>query len=212
MYPPQGTVAKRQLWNDISNNLVSIAEFWVMEALSCLIDKAREVGAIKGIQTPNNGPFVSHLLYVKDAMVVGEWSKEEVVNVVRILQCFLMCSGLKINIDKLNLYGIGVGMEEIREMANQVGCKPDYPPFKYLGLMVGANMNQINNWQPVYDIFRSRLAMWKSHLLSIGGRVVIINQCWKACLLTASHRIKLLKGYFGFGFFDKKKVLVGRFQ
>ncbi|XP_022024814.1 uncharacterized mitochondrial protein AtMg01250-like [Helianthus annuus] len=106
----------------------------VMEALSCMISLAKEAGIIKGISTGNNGPVIIHLLYVDDAIVVGEWTKEEVVNVVRILRCFFLCSGLKINIDKSNLYGIGVDLEETGVMANEVGCKPDVPPFKYLGL------------------------------------------------------------------------------
>ncbi|XP_022030721.1 uncharacterized protein LOC110931643 [Helianthus annuus] len=146
-----------------------------MEALSCMLNRAKEAGAIKGIVTPNNGPVISHLLYADNAIVMGEWSKSEVVNIVRILRCFYICSGLKINIDKSNLYGIGVGMEEIGDMANEAGCKPDSPPFKYLGLKVRANMNRIINWQPVYETFRARLDKWKSHLLSIGGRVIIIK-------------------------------------
>ncbi|KAJ0532538.1 putative RNA-directed DNA polymerase [Helianthus annuus] len=147
----------------------------VMEALSCMFYHAREAGVINGIATPNNGPILTHLLYADDAIGMGEWSKVEVVNIVGILRCFFVCSGLKINIEKSNLYGLGVDMAEIGVMANEVGCKPDSPPFRYLGLKVGANMNRINNWQPVYGIFQARLAKWKSHLLSIGGRVVIIK-------------------------------------
>ncbi|KAM0069892.1 putative RNA-directed DNA polymerase [Helianthus debilis subsp. tardiflorus] len=147
----------------------------VMEALSCMFDRAKEEGIIKGICTPNAGPIITHLLYADDALVMGEWSKEEVLNIVRILRFFHVCSGLKINIDKSNLYGIGVGVEESNELASVLGCKSDSLPFKYLGLKVGANMNRVSNWQPVFDIFRSRLAKWKSNLLSIGGRVVIIK-------------------------------------
>ncbi|KAJ0680602.1 putative RNA-directed DNA polymerase [Helianthus annuus] len=152
----------------------------VMEALSCMINCARENGSIKGIPTPNNGPILTHLFYADDAILVGEWSKIEVLNIVRILRCFHVCSGLKINLDKSNMYGVGVGWDEIGVMANEVGCNPDSIPFKYLGLNVGANMNRISNWQPVYDIFRSRLATWKVHLLSIGGRVVLIKSVMKS--------------------------------
>ncbi|KAI3761869.1 hypothetical protein L1987_52291 [Smallanthus sonchifolius] len=114
----------------------------VMEALSCMLNRAREEGTIKGIATPNNGPIMTHLLYADDAIVVGEWSKIEVVNIVRILRCFHLCSGLKINIEKSNLFGIGVGGEEVGDMAREVGCNSDSLPFKYLGLKVGANLSQ----------------------------------------------------------------------
>ncbi|XP_021999379.1 uncharacterized mitochondrial protein AtMg01250-like [Helianthus annuus] len=81
----------------------------VMEALSCMINSAKEVEVIRGIVVSDNGPIISHLWYADDAIMVGEWSKNEVVNIVRILRVLHLCSGLKINIDKSNLYGIGVG-------------------------------------------------------------------------------------------------------
>ncbi|KAJ0909222.1 putative RNA-directed DNA polymerase [Helianthus annuus] len=147
----------------------------VMEALSSMISDAKGAEVIKGIPILNNGSVMSHLLYADDAIVMGEWSRAELFNIVRILRVFYLCSGLKINLEKSNLYGIGVGLEETRELANVMGCKPDCLPFKYLGLKVGANMNRISNWQPVLEIFRARLSKWKSHLLSIGGRVVLIK-------------------------------------
>ncbi|XP_022007725.1 uncharacterized mitochondrial protein AtMg01250-like [Helianthus annuus] len=108
----------------------------VMEALSCMLDRAKEAGVLKGIVTPNNGPIITHLLYANDAIVMGEWSKDEVVNVVRILRCFYVCSGLKINMEKSNLYGIGVEAQETGDMAIEVGCRPDILLFRYLGLNV----------------------------------------------------------------------------
>ncbi|KAJ0880486.1 putative reverse transcriptase zinc-binding domain-containing protein [Helianthus annuus] len=36
-------------------------------------------------------------------------------------------------------------------------------------------MNRVANWRPVYDIFESRLALWKSSVLSFGGRVTLIR-------------------------------------
>ncbi|XP_022004133.1 uncharacterized protein LOC110901631 [Helianthus annuus] len=128
--------------------------------------------------------------------MVGEWFKLEVSNVVRILRVFHVCSGLKINLDKSNIYGIGVGWDEIGDMAKEVGCNPDTTPFKYLGLKVGANMNRISNWLPVYEFFRARLAKWKSNLLSIGGRVVIIKSVLESWGFTSS---ELFKGEIGNG-------------
>ncbi|XP_021991252.1 uncharacterized protein LOC110888013 [Helianthus annuus] len=152
-----------------------------MEALSCMLSCAREAGIIRGIPAPNNGPVITHLLYADDAIMVGDWSKEEVENTLRILRCFYLSSGLNINFEKSNLFGIGVGAEEIGGLAIEVGCKPDALPFKYLGLKVGANMNWIANWQPVIETFQNRLLKWKSHLLSIGVELSSLNRCWKAC-------------------------------
>ncbi|KAJ0599248.1 putative RNA-directed DNA polymerase [Helianthus annuus] len=146
-----------------------------MEALSCLVSMANEVGVFSGIQLPNDGPNLSHLFFADDAIFVGEWEEGNALNIVRILRCFFACSGLKINFSKSNLFGIGVTIEDVVVMADLVGCAPDSLPFKYLGLKVGANMNRVNNWRPVYDLFESRLALWKSPVLSFGGKVTLIR-------------------------------------
>ncbi|KAM0036329.1 putative RNA-directed DNA polymerase [Helianthus debilis subsp. tardiflorus] len=146
----------------------------VMDVLYSLFDKAKEDGLVKGVKLPNNGPS-SHLFYADDAIVIGEWTPENITNVVRILRIFHLCSGLKINMDKSNLFGMGVNSEDIGGMASSIGCNPGVFPFSYLGIKVGANMNRVSNWKPVYNIFEARLSKWKASLLSIGGRVVLIK-------------------------------------
>ncbi|KAJ0436408.1 putative RNA-directed DNA polymerase [Helianthus annuus] len=147
----------------------------VMEALSCMINRACGLGILKGVSLPNGGPMVSHLFYADDAVIMGEWSRENVLNVVRILRCFHICSGLNINLGKSNLFGVGTQHVEVEEMAELVGCRADIFPFKFLGLSVGANMDRISSWRPVYDIFEKRLSLWKASTLSLGGRVTLIR-------------------------------------
>ncbi|XP_021995690.1 uncharacterized protein LOC110892858 [Helianthus annuus] len=141
----------------------------VMEALTLLLDKAKDEGILRGLATPNDGPVISHLLFADDAIILGEWCSENVLNVVRILRVFHMCSGLRINLSKSNLYGLGVDGGDVEVKAASVGCKADFLPFRYLGIMVGANMSNVNNWKPVYDVFQARLSRWKANSLSIGG-------------------------------------------
>ncbi|XP_021986620.1 uncharacterized protein LOC110883073 [Helianthus annuus] len=68
----------------------------VMEALSCMIRKAISLGIVKGVVLPNDGPLVSHMFYADDAIIIGEWSSDNIQNLVRILKCFHACSGLLI--------------------------------------------------------------------------------------------------------------------
>ncbi|PWA71177.1 RNA-directed DNA polymerase, eukaryota [Artemisia annua] len=145
------------------------------ENLSFFHGVAREVGLFNGIALPRGGPSISHLFYADDAIILGEWDHDGIINVVRVLRCFHICSGLKINISKSNMFGIGVNLAEVEEEAISLGCKASTVPFKYLGLVVGANMNRVCNWKPVYDVFEARLSKWKASCLSIGGRMVLIN-------------------------------------
>ncbi|XP_021971359.1 uncharacterized protein LOC110866520 [Helianthus annuus] len=147
----------------------------VMEALSCMINKVCGLGIVRSVDLPEDGPSVSHLFYADDAIIIGDWSRDNIKNFIRILKCFHLCLGLYINFGKSNLFGVGMSFEDIEGMAAVVGCKAESFPCKYLGLTVGANMNRINNWRPVYDIFEKRLSLWKASCLSIGGRVTLIR-------------------------------------
>ncbi|KAJ0433652.1 putative RNA-directed DNA polymerase [Helianthus annuus] len=147
----------------------------VMEALSSIFKKASDIGAFDGIRLPNGGPEVNHFLYADDAMILGEWSSFNFNNLKRMLRIFYLCSGLRINIHKSTLYGMGVGSEDTKSMAACMGCKAGNIPFVYLGIKVGANMNRILSWEPVKEIFRSRLSKWKANVLSIGGRLTLIR-------------------------------------
>ncbi|XP_022041673.1 uncharacterized mitochondrial protein AtMg01250-like [Helianthus annuus] len=94
-----------------------------MEVLSRLISNTSDLGIFKGIKTPNEGPILSHFLYVDDALILGEWSEENIKTVARILRIFHICSDLKINFNKSNLFGIGVNEEDIDLMSSLLGCK-----------------------------------------------------------------------------------------
>ncbi|XP_021985389.1 uncharacterized protein LOC110881437 [Helianthus annuus] len=120
-----------------------------MEAFSGLMNKAIDVGAFDGVHLPNDGPVLSYLLYADDAMLMGEWSAFNFVNMKQILWTFYLCSGLKINLHKSMLFGIGVDNNELKAKAASLGCKAGDIPFLYLGIKVGTNMDRIANWEPV---------------------------------------------------------------
>ncbi|KAJ0755575.1 putative RNA-directed DNA polymerase [Helianthus annuus] len=146
-----------------------------MEALTGIMKKAMSIGLYQGIKCTSNGPLLSHILYADDVIFLGEWSIENSSNLRRLLRCFYMASGLKVNLAKCSVFGVGVNQQDVDNMANLLGCKSGNLPFKHLGLVVGANMNLTKNWKPVIDIFRNRLAIRKAKQLSYGGRVTLLK-------------------------------------
>uniref|UniRef100_A0A251VGE6 Putative reverse transcriptase domain, Reverse transcriptase zinc-binding domain protein n=1 Tax=Helianthus annuus TaxID=4232 RepID=A0A251VGE6_HELAN len=147
----------------------------VMEALSSIFYKAGLERFLKDIQAPKDGPIISHLFYADYALILGEWDRDNVTNVARCLRIFYLCSGLKINLHKSNLYRLGVENGDIKDMANVIGCNTGNIPLSYLGITVGANMNRINNWDPIVEVFDKRLSVWKAKTMFIGGRLTFIN-------------------------------------
>ncbi|KAF5812976.1 hypothetical protein HanXRQr2_Chr03g0092801 [Helianthus annuus] len=114
-----------------------------MEALHIATKSEVDVGIFRGITTPCAGPKISHLLYADDALFVGEWSKDNYHNLARLLRCFHLSSGLKVNFSKSKVFGVEVGNDDISKMASVLGCERGLLPFTYLGLLVGSNMGLV---------------------------------------------------------------------
>lgn len=104
---------------------------------------------------------------------MGEWSQDNIKNLARVLRCFQVASGLKVNFNKSRVFGIGVDEQEVLRGAAPLGCKPDSLPFTYLGVPVGANMKFKKHWKPVIDRFYAKLSPWKAKTLSFGGRLTL---------------------------------------
>ncbi|GKB63874.1 putative RNA-directed DNA polymerase, eukaryota, reverse transcriptase zinc-binding domain protein [Tanacetum coccineum] len=147
----------------------------VMEGLHLALKDAVQSNLIHGTKVGASNFRISHLFYADDVVIVSDWSPRDMGNIIRVLQVFYLASGLKINIHKSNVYGIGVSSNEVSDMARVTGCAAGIIPFIYIGLPVGSNMNRTANWNKLVDLFWSKLSSWKAFLLSIGGRLTLIK-------------------------------------
>ncbi|XP_076945693.1 uncharacterized protein LOC143616874 [Bidens hawaiensis] len=139
------------------------------------MDKAVSIGLFEGIKLPNGGPMVSHLFFADDATFIGEWNKDNFLNLCRILRIFSLILGLWVNLSKSSVLGIEVEDQEVARMAALFNCKLGSLPFTYLGLPVGANMKRILSWKLVIDKFQAKLSAWKANTLSFAGRLTLLK-------------------------------------
>ncbi|GJX92052.1 RNA-directed DNA polymerase, eukaryota, reverse transcriptase zinc-binding domain protein [Tanacetum coccineum] len=160
------------------------------------------------LQEPLFLSMVSLRLHNAFADVVGNGLISDLENIIRVLYVFYLASGLKINIHKSNIYGIGVNEDEVYNMASNAGCIAGNIPFNYLGLPIGSNMKSIASWKILIDRFRLRLSTWKASLFSIWGRLTHINlkafnlallQKWRWRLFTSPNDlwVKVVKAFHG---------------
>ncbi|XP_028114475.1 uncharacterized protein LOC114312452 [Camellia sinensis] len=75
------------------------------EGLNLLLKRAIEVGLIKGATIGLDHLGISHLQFADDTIIFCKGAKEEVLNIKRVLRCFEVMSGLKINFHKSFVYG-----------------------------------------------------------------------------------------------------------
>ncbi|PWA80255.1 reverse transcriptase domain, Reverse transcriptase zinc-binding domain protein [Artemisia annua] len=145
------------------------------EGLNAMVNEAVDRGVFKGIKVGTDNVVVSHLQYADDTIFFGEWDKDNAKNLMCILNCFEKVSGLKVNLNKSRLYGVGVNSDEVVNMARWMQCSVGEFPFTYLGLPIGKCMRRESAWRGVVEKFKKRLCEWKAKTMSFGGRLTLVK-------------------------------------
>ncbi|RVW56699.1 putative ribonuclease H protein [Vitis vinifera] len=81
---------------------------------------------------------------------------------------------LRINLAKSEVIPVGE-VEEIEELAAELGCRVGCLPSQYLGLPLGVPNRAPYMWDGVEERVRRRLALWKRQYISKGRRITLIK-------------------------------------
>nr|GEW69823.1 putative ribonuclease H protein At1g65750 family [Tanacetum cinerariifolium] len=112
----------------------------VAEGLNAIVSEALEKGIFMGTKVGKNNVIVPHLQYADDTIFFGEWNLENAKALMCILKCFEEVTGLKVNYNKIRIYGVGVNDVELGDIAKWMRCGVGVFPFTYFGLPIGENM------------------------------------------------------------------------
>ncbi|GJW20760.1 RNA-directed DNA polymerase, eukaryota, reverse transcriptase zinc-binding domain protein [Tanacetum coccineum] len=130
----------------------------IANRLAKVIDKSvshEQSAFIVGFQILD-GPFI--------LSEIAEWLKKKKKKLLIFMvdfekafdSVFYLASGLKINIQKSNVYGIRVSDVDASSMASFPECASGSFLFTYLGLPIGSNMSLTSSWQVLLDMFQSK--------------------------------------------------------
>ncbi|RVW97689.1 Transposon TX1 uncharacterized 149 kDa protein [Vitis vinifera] len=148
-----------------------------MEVLGILLRRAVEGGFLSGCSIREGGESalnISHLFFADDTIIFCEANKEHLSHLSWVLFWFEAASGLKINLSKSEIIPVGE-VDDIEELAAEVGCRVGSLPSQYLGLPLGAPNRASSMWDGVEERVRRRLALWKRQYISKGGRITLIK-------------------------------------
>ena len=150
----------------------------VADVLNRLMSKAVNEGLIEGIIVGRQGVSLSHLQFADDTILFVPAKANVLVNVRRILDCFGLMSGLRINFDKSALIPMNCNERLVTELNSKLQCQVLALPIKYLGIPLGANPRRMDTWEPIIEKIRKMLSGWKGKLLSRAGRLTLIKSVW----------------------------------
>jgi hypothetical protein len=107
---------------------------------------------------------------------------------------FEKLSGLKINFHKSELFYFGEAKERAMDFVQMFGCKEGSLPFRYLGIPMNVHKIRNKDWRQVEESFQKKLSSWKGKLLSVGGRLVLINSVLSSLPMFMMSFFRILKG------------------
>ncbi|KAJ0490856.1 putative RNA-directed DNA polymerase [Helianthus annuus] len=146
----------------------------VMEALSGIMKKAVSVGLFNGIKISNEGTSLSHLMYADDVIFIGDWSLSNIFNLRRVLRCYYLVSGLRVNLEKCSIFGFGVEASIKKTLSSVNRVRPG-KAFEW------------NNWVPK----KVGIVAWRAEMerlptrCALAARSIPVND--RTCIMCGSY-------------------------
>ena len=140
-----------------------------------MLNCAAKKGIFKGIRLANSSNQITHLQFADDTIIFLEDSIESIVGVKKVLQCFQLTSGLKINYGKSNIYSSHYPDSLLHEGARILNCKLGSWPMNYLGVPIGLTARKRIFWEPLVRKMKTKLASWKASSLNQAGRLTLVK-------------------------------------
>lgn len=147
----------------------------VADALHKLLSNAQLMGIIKGLGNFPNSSKILNLHFADDTLLFLEADPLVIENLKFLLLGFEEVSGLKINFDKSSMVPLKIPTTLASSLADQLGCSITSLPITYLGVPLHWKTLSVADWNPLINKIEKRLQSWKGSLLSLGGRVTLLN-------------------------------------
>jgi exonuclease III len=143
-----------------------------VELLSNAVKRNKE---IKGVKI-NNQEY-SIFQYADDTNFTLNGSEKSLNEVMKTLDDFAFCSGLRINIDKCTATWIGSKINSNEKLCPHIPLKWSKEPFKILGIIFSTDLQKMCslNFEKQLGKTRRIIFSWSNRLLTINGKITIIK-------------------------------------
>jgi hypothetical protein len=144
-----------------------------IDPLQRIIEKAAHQGILRPVL-----PKAAKLrcsLYADDAALFANPTTTELSNLQKILQFFGYCSGLKVNMNKTEIFPIRLQVDLVPTLITNFPGKIGVFPGRYLGLPLHTRKLRKIEVQPLVEKIGARLPGWKGKILTTAGRETLVK-------------------------------------
>ena len=144
------------------------------DGLSCLVANRMETGVLQGIKLPNNQHLCMQL-FADDTSALIKQDERSLHAFWECLEIYCLASGSAINHSKT---GIKSSKNITPQWLLDHGCEiiPEGAVFRLLGIPMGFGISLQQRWSWALDRIKSKLERWRNNLLSMAGRILVINK------------------------------------
>lgn len=149
-----------------------------LERLSHCIQDTVMDGSWIPLKFGRGGPFVSHLLFADDILLIVEASSSTAQKIIDILDVFAGCSGQTVNKDKYCLlFSQNTPPEVSASISAQMGIATTSNLGRYVGIPITSGRKGKPEYSFLIDKIRSKLSGWKASSLSQASRISLAQSC-----------------------------------
>ena len=126
-------------------------------------------------------------------MFICKSNTKNIVTIKIILRCFELALGLKVNLAKSSIEGVGVDQVSLERFAVMLNCEIMSFTFVDLGVPIGGNHKRVSFWKGLLDKLKKKLSRWKGRLMSIARNVTLIKSALSSMFIFILSILKVFK-------------------
>ena len=151
------------------------------EGLSALLHNAVQQKKLKGVAASVKGPKVSHLFFANDSIIFRQATREDAIEIQRLLQVYEASSGQQLNKNKTSLFFSPNTDDGIREdVKTRFGADVIKPHESYLRLPSLVGRSKSDSFAHLKQRVANKVSGWKEKLLSNSRKEILIKAVTQA--------------------------------
>lgn len=153
------------------------------DVLSRSISKLVETGKLNLIKGTRNVNVPSHSFYADDLMIFCQGNISGLQALKNLFSRYALDSGQIINNGKSTIYSTSITQSRLNQIVSLLNFKTGSLPFNYLGIPIFKGKPKTCHLQPIADRIKLKLSKWKAGLLSMAGRVQLVQSVIQSMLI-----------------------------